>query len=230
VVVGAASNGDGRPRVRTDSPAGRAHLLTRAGTPAADATGVSVVAEARPAGRRARNEDGGRAEHRAVRRRWPIVTTILILLVAVVVGGGYAAWRYSQSQYYVGTDGSQVIIYRGVNQRVLGMSLSGVYQRTGIPLSQVPGADKAQVQSTVPASSLADARRTVSSIRQAVACSKYDSQLTAYDSQLTTYKSALTAWQKKVSKLKAHQARPTEPTAPKKPSPPAGGCPPGAAG
>jgi PPM family protein phosphatase len=230
VVVGAASNGDGRPRLRTDSPAGRAHLLTRAGTPAADAAGISKAADAPPARRRGRGENGGRAEHRGVRRRWPIVTTILILLVVVVVGGSYAAWRYTQGQYYVGTDGKQVIIYRGVNQKVLGMSLSGVYQKTGIELSQVPSTDKTQVQSTVPASSLGDAQRTVKSIRQAVVCSKYDAQLATYNTQLTAYHSALTAWQKAVSKLKAHQARPKQPTPPKKPPAPAGGCPSGAAG
>jgi len=227
VVVGAASNGDGRPRVGTDSPAERAQMLTRAGAPAADGAGV---AEAPPAGRRGRARDGARAEHRAARRRWPIVTTILILLVVVVVGGGYAAWRYTQSQYYVGTDGNQVIIYRGVNQKVLGMSLSGVYQRTGIALAQVPSNDKAQVRSTVPATSLADARRTVGSIRQAVACSKYDVAVTAYNSKYATYKTALSAWQQKVAHLKAHQAKPPEPTAPDKPQAPAGGCPTGAAG
>jgi PPM family protein phosphatase len=230
VVVGAASNGDGRPRLGTDSPAERAHLLTRAGTPAADATGLSQVADASTDGRRGRGEDGGRAEHRAARRRWPIVTTILILLVVVVVGGGYAAWRYTQSQYYVGTDGNQVIIYRGINQKVLGMSLSGVYQRTGIPLAQVPSSDKTQVRSTVPATSLADARRTVSSIRQAVACGKYDTELTAYNTAYATYKTQLAAWQKAVSKLKPHQAKPKEPVAPTKPQAPAGGCPSGAAG
>src|ERR1700735_2368229 len=37
-VVGAASNGDGRPRLRTDSPAGRAPLVTRGGHPAAGIT------------------------------------------------------------------------------------------------------------------------------------------------------------------------------------------------
>ena len=55
---------------------------------------------------------------RARRRRWPIVTTSLVVLLAVVIGGGYAAWRWSQNQYYVGADskGQEVLIYRGVNQ------------------------------------------------------------------------------------------------------------------
>jgi len=182
VVVGAASNGDGRPRLRSDSPAERAARLTRAGTPGADVTGISLPGGPPSAdGGRAADQDGGRAEHRAARRRWPIVTTILILLVVVVVGGGYAAWRYTQSQYYVGTDGNQVIIYRGVNQKVLGMSLSGVYQKTGIPLSKVPASDKGAVQSTTPATSLADARKTVANIRQTITCNEYTA---AYDSWL----------------------------------------------
>src|ERR1700754_4803166 len=45
-----------------------------------------------------------RAQPRRVRRRWPIVTTSLVVLLAVVIGGGYAAWRWSQNQYYVGAD------------------------------------------------------------------------------------------------------------------------------
>ena len=83
-------------------------------------------------------DDNVAADHRAPQRRWPIVTTILAVLVVVIGGGSYAAWRHTQTQYYVGTDGKQVIIYYGVNQKVLGMSLSSVYSRTGIPLSQVP--------------------------------------------------------------------------------------------
>jgi len=92
---------------------------------------------------------------RVGRRRWPLVTTILVILVLVIVGGGFAAWRYTQSQYYVGTDGHQVIIYRGINQKIAGMSLSSVYQKTGIPLSQMPPNDKATVQSATTPGGLA---------------------------------------------------------------------------
>jgi PPM family protein phosphatase len=169
VVVGAASNGDGRSRPRADSPAGRAQLLTQAG-PLVD-TADPEPAEAPGPG--PAEDDGGRADHRAARRRWPVVTTILVVLLVVVVGGGYAAWRYTQDQYYVGTDGSQVIIYRGVDQRVLGLSLSSVYQQTGIPLGHVPANDLPQVRSTIPASSLAAAQKTVGNIRQAWTCDQY---------------------------------------------------------
>jgi serine/threonine protein phosphatase PrpC len=168
VVVGAASNGDGRPRTRADSPAGRAHLLTQAGPLAGAGSGPPEPPDEDHA-----EDDGGRADHRAARRRWPVVTTILVVLLIVIVGGGYAAWRYTQNQYYVGTDGKQVIIYRGVSEQVLGMSLSSVYQQTGIPLAHVPANDLPQVKSTIPASSLTDAQKTVSNIRQAWTCQQY---------------------------------------------------------
>jgi PPM family protein phosphatase len=177
VIVGAASNGDGRPRTHADSPAGRAHLLTQAGPPAGAAD--PAPAEAPDTGHA--QDDDGRPDHRAARRRWPVVTTILVVLLVVIVGGGYAAWRYTQGQYYVGTDGRQVIIYRGVNERVLGLSLSSVYQQTGIPLAHVPANDLPQVRNTITASSLADAQKTVGNIRQTIICNSYDA---AYSSWL----------------------------------------------
>src|SRR5258706_204366 len=95
------------------------------------------------------------------------------LIELAIVGGGFAAWRYTQSQYYVGTDGHQVIIYRGINQKIAGMSLSSVYQKTGIPLSQMPPNDKATVQSATPPGGLAEAQKTVSNIRHDLACQQY---------------------------------------------------------
>jgi protein phosphatase len=167
MVVGAASNGGGRPRLLADNPAVRAHLLTQAG-PAVAAGAPAPQASPDP------GEDDGdaHAEHRT-RRRWPLVSTILVLLLVVIVGGSYAAWRYSQSQYFVGTDGQQVIIYRGVNQKVLGMSLSSVYRRTGFPLSHVPSSDLSQVRGTINASNLPDAEQAVNTIRQTYTCNQY---------------------------------------------------------
>jgi protein phosphatase len=68
------------------------------------------------------------------------VTTSLAVLLVVIIGGGYIAWRWSQDQYYVGADskGQEVLIYRGVNQHVAGISLSHRFHGTGIKLTQVP--------------------------------------------------------------------------------------------
>ena len=114
-----------------------------------------------------------RAQPRRARRRrhWPIVTTSLVVLLAVVIGGGYAAWRWSQNQYYVGADstGQDVLIYRGVNQHVVGISLSHRFQATGIKLSQVPPSYQQTVKATDAASNLSGAQAIVANIRSAVA-------------------------------------------------------------
>jgi len=217
VVAGAASNGDGRPR-RADSPAERAHLAARAmsGPPGPRLAGPGTDDEAE-----LEDED----ETSPPRRRWPLVTSILVVLLVVIVGGAYAAWRYTQNQYYVGTDGNQVVIYRGVNQKVLGMSLSSVYQKTGIPLSKVPSSDQQAVRSTITSNNLADARRTVGTIRHAYECQVYT---TAYASWLAHKPKPVavpvTVNGKKTTKLETPAYTPA-------PKAPAGGCPPqGASG
>ena len=215
-VVGAASNGDGRPRLRTDSPAERAHLLTRGGSAAA---GITAVRPAVPAadGQAARAEpeaEDDAADHRAPRRRWPVVTTILIILVIVIVGGGYAGWRYTQSQYYVGTDGQQVIIYRGVNQKVLGMSLHSVYTKTGIKLSQVPAIDKSTILTATAPGSLAAARKTVGSIRQTITCNTYYAAYKKWAALPTSHKVTVTVHGKKQTRTEP-LARPPAPKTPK---------------
>src|SRR5690349_21554 len=106
---------------------------------------------------------------RRSRRRWPIVTTSLVVLLAVVIGGGYVAWRWSQNQYYVGADSKgQVVIYSGVNQRILGISLSHPYQQTHIQLAQVPAPYQGTVKATDAASNLSSARAIVANVQKAV--------------------------------------------------------------
>ena len=143
-----------------------------------------------------------RPSHRAQpkrRRRWPIVTTSLVVLLAVVVGGGYIAWRWSQDQYYVGADskGQEVVIFRGVNQRIAGVSLSHPYQQTGILLSQVPSPYQQTVKATDAASSLSSARTIVANVRSAVSTCKQaylDRQAwVVRDNAYQTYKGAVAA-------------------------------------
>jgi len=122
------------------------------------------VGHARPS-HRARPERSART-----RRRWPIVTTTLAVLLAIIIGGGYLGWRWSQDQYYVGANSQgEVVIYRGVNQRIAGFSLSKPYDNTRIPLSQVPVNYQQTLKATDAANSLADARNIVATVSSAVA-------------------------------------------------------------
>jgi protein phosphatase len=143
VMVGAASNGSGGTPFRTDSPAGRAHLLTRT----APQVAVAIAHDDPAPGRPSDGDDHG--GHRRRKRRLPLVTSALVILVVLVVGGAYAGWRYTQSQYYVGEDSGKVVIFRGINQSVAGIKLYSVVQRFNIPVASLPSMDASTVRATI---------------------------------------------------------------------------------
>jgi len=197
VLAGAASNG-GRPTIRTDSPAARAHLLSQT------APQAIVVDHDDPAPRMLRDHD--EEDTGTGRRRWPIVRSLFVLLLVLIVGGGYLGWRYTQDQYYVGTDGGQVAIFQGVNQSVAGVNLSHVYQRTDIPLAGVPSSDQGTIRASVSASSRGGALAIVANIRnQYQACLTAYAAESKYQSDLSKYKTAQAAYRKKWHDLKPHR-------------------------
>jgi PPM family protein phosphatase len=198
VLAGAASNG-GRPMIRTDSPAARAHLLSQTKPQAA-----IVVDHDDPAPRMLHDDE---EDTEPPRRRWPIVRALFVLLLILIIGGVYLGWRYTQDQYYVGADGGQVAIYQGVNQAVAGVNLSHVYQRTDIPLAGVPSPYRGQIQGTVSATSRASALAIVANVRK-----QYENCLAAYAAQnkyntdLAKYKAAKAAYLKKYHSLKVQHS------------------------
>ncbi len=164
VMVGAASNGSGGTPFRTDSPAGRAHLLTRTAPQVAVAIAHDDPAPGR--GRPTGEDDDEPGGHRRRKRRFPLVTMALVILVVLVVGGAYAGWRYTQSQYYVGEDGGKVVIFRGINQTVAGIKLYSVVQRFNIPVASLPSMDASTVRATITSNSgLPGAQASVQTIQ-----------------------------------------------------------------
>jgi len=212
VVAGAVSNqGTAAPMAHADTPANRAHRLTQ---PVDGPDDENLAAANGRAG-------GGEQGHR---RPWPLVTAILVVLVVVILGGGFAAWTYTQHQYFVGASDGQVAIFRGVNQQVAGISLSSVYRRTGIPITQVTVDDRQQVMNTITASSLPEADKIVSSIRQGVQkCQQADAAQQKYQAAKKKYDQRLAAYQA----LK-HKHRADKPTPPANPGPVPSNCPAGA--
>jgi protein phosphatase len=105
-------------------------------------------------------EDKERASRR--RRRWAAYLAIPITLIA-----GFALWGYfwTQSQFYVGSDGNTVVIYRGVAGEVAGLNLNSVEQDTDIRVTQLPQYLQHAVENNIPVGSYNAALEVVSRIR-----------------------------------------------------------------
>jgi PPM family protein phosphatase len=162
-VVGAAAE----RRVKTTraipvTPAAKAAALSRE-TQGPDASEAAEHAEAR----RLANDAGPATSH----WRWLKVTSLGVLVLAAVVGGGYAAYDWSQQQYYVGESAGHVAIYQGVSQKVGPWQLSHVVDESDIRISDLPDFYRGKLDSTVSTANVEDARRLVTDFRvQAIAC------------------------------------------------------------
>ena len=160
-----------RPTGEPETPSEQDRPTAELDKPAADAGGPASAPDALTAGpaRAIRPEPGShRAQPARHLRRRTVIASLAVLLV-VIVGGGYLGWQWSQGQYYVGADSQgEVVIYRGVNQQVAGISLSKPYQLTGIELAQVPSPYQQTVKATDAASSLGNAQAIVANVRAAV--------------------------------------------------------------
>ena len=76
-------------------------------------------------------------------RRTALVTGLAVLLAVAGAGSAYA---YVRSQYYVGSDETQVIVYRGVTGSVAGVPLASIQARTGLSVERLDGLARRQVE------------------------------------------------------------------------------------
>lgn len=103
------------------------------------------------------------------RFRWVTRVLVLLLVVAAVGGGGWWSWGWTQRQYYVGAHGSDVAIYRGLPDSVLGVSVSSVYaEDPALPLVSLPPYYRQRVQASVSAGNLVAARDVMAMLHRIV--------------------------------------------------------------
>jgi hypothetical protein len=89
---------------------------------------------------------------------------------------------------------------------VVGVNLSHVYQRTGIPLAGVPAPYQTQIRSTVSATSRSQALMIVANVRkQYQACLAAYQAEAKYQKDLTAYNAAKAAYKQKWGDLKPHR-------------------------
>jgi serine/threonine protein phosphatase PrpC len=98
------------------------------------------------------------------RRRWVRWTAAVIVLAARLAGAGTWAYQWSQDQYYVGADGGEVVVFKGVQVDIPGLKLTHVDEKTGIALDTLTDFQRREIESGIEASSKADALQTVAEL------------------------------------------------------------------
>jgi protein phosphatase len=146
ITVGAADEGVAQ-RSPDDTPAGKAAALR---PPVVDDADGQL------------DEQHGHVD--PPRRRGRLL--LLLLLLLVLLGAGcYGAYRWSQTQYYVGAESGHVAIFRGLSQDAGPVSTSKLYSDEGIPLADLPTYQRERVRADIPTNGLADAQRIVGTLR-----------------------------------------------------------------
>jgi serine/threonine protein phosphatase PrpC len=176
MLAGAAANGD--VSTLLSAATGRAGAAAGAGVAPAPGASLNGHGGRSPASASDAEEDD-EEDFDEPHRRWPVVTTVLVILVALVAGGLYVGYRATQGNYYLASDGSQVSIYRGINQSIGWISLSHVYRKTGVPLSHVPGDLTMPTTPTTLPKTLA----TLTSIKHAFTCTQDEKSLEAWQAR-----------------------------------------------
>ncbi|MFD3562607.1 Stp1/IreP family PP2C-type Ser/Thr phosphatase [Streptomyces sp. NPDC058686] len=107
-------------------------------------------------------------------RKWLKRSFFIALALAVVGGGLYGGYRWTQTQYYVGSSDSHVALYRGISQDLAWVSLSKVEKdHPEIELKYLPPYQRKQVEATITEGSFGDAKDKIGELSlQASACRK----------------------------------------------------------
>ncbi|MFF0266132.1 PP2C family protein-serine/threonine phosphatase [Kribbella sp. NPDC004536] len=100
---------------------------------------------------------------------WPRRIAVLVVVLGLIAGGGWFAYSWTQKQYYVGTDGDYVAIFKGVEADLPGLSLSKVYERQSLQVDKLPTYSREQVEGNIQADNLAGARSIVATLQQTAA-------------------------------------------------------------
>jgi protein phosphatase len=107
-------------------------------------------------------------------RKWLKRSFYGVLALAVVGGGLYGGYRWTQTQYYVGTNDEHVALYRGISQDLAWVSLSKVAKdHPEIELKYLPPYQQKLVEGTIAEGDLKNAQKKITELSvQASACKK----------------------------------------------------------
>jgi protein phosphatase len=108
------------------------------------------------------------------RGKWIKRSLYTVLALAVIGGGLYGGYRWTQTQYYIGSNAEHIALYRGISQDLAWVSLSDVEKdHPEIELKYLPPYQRKQVEATISEGDLATAQdKIVELSAQASACKK----------------------------------------------------------
>lgn len=111
------------------------------------------------------------------RFRWAGRIAAVVVVLGAIAGLLYAGQQWTKTQYYVGVENDQVAIYQGIDQKVVGMSLSEVYEVYEVPVETLPIFDRTAIEESISADSLDDARSIADRLKvRAAACERFRAQ------------------------------------------------------
>lgn len=145
-VVGAAAVDGARRSRGGQSPAARAAALVTRPAPV---------------------EDAGAAPSRS--RRWIGRAIAGLVVLAALAGLGWAAYSWSQTQYFVATSGNYVAIFRGIPQELGPIGLAALHERTDLRVDDLTPVAQDRLADPITRSSLAGAQDVVANLRESAA-------------------------------------------------------------
>jgi serine/threonine protein phosphatase PrpC len=100
------------------------------------------------------------------RRRGKRTALVALLAVVLLAAGAAATLAYVRTQFYVGVEGEQVAIFRGVTGDVAGLSLSSLDTRTDLTVDRLDALAVSRVERGIIAEDRDDAEQIVARLEQ----------------------------------------------------------------
>ncbi|HET7477615.1 MAG TPA: PP2C family serine/threonine-protein phosphatase [Dermatophilaceae bacterium] len=112
-------------------------------------------------------EEGPRSRGSRVARRLLLASLVLVVLA----GGAYAAYDWSQRQFFVGEQRGFVTVFRGLPQQLGPFRAASTLESSDVLLADLPDFYRTKVKAGVGVADLGDARKLVTDLRvEAIQC------------------------------------------------------------